>query len=266
MNYIYNSLKNYVQHKYQNKNWNNGFYTKHAILKNKDYNPTIMFIGTFNPDLPWNTADFFYGRGMYMWPILANLILHKSQLLNKPRTQKINQPSLEDIFKICEIGRLSFSDIISEFTNDIDLEINNNEKKIVINNEIVIDNYKDKPLNECGKKGWLSSNSDKIIEYINNNESSLQYIYFTFKSGGSWIDNEKKKIINSITVPVCSIFTPTANGFGKNLPFPFNSRIKSLAHAWVWNNLNNEVPVQKKGFGNLNHVWLKSLSVDPLNF
>lgn len=225
-----------------------------------------MFIGTFNPDVPWNSADFFYGRDMYMWPILANLILYNNQLLNKPRTHKINQPTITDIFKICEIGRLSFSDIISGFKKDVDLEINNNEKKIVLNNEIVINNYKDKPLNECGKKGWLLSNSDNIITYINDNQSSLQYIYFTFKSGGSWIDNEKKKIINSISIPAFSIFTPTANGFGKNLPPPFDSRIKSLTHSWVWNNLKNQVPIQKKGFGNLNHEWLKSLSIDPLKF
>lgn len=48
-------------------NWDNRFYTENVILKNVDiYKPEILFLGTFNPELQSNPADFFYGRNFFL--------------------------------------------------------------------------------------------------------------------------------------------------------------------------------------------------------
>ena len=116
-----------------------------------------------------------------------------------------------------------------------------------------------------GQQNWLDDNTNEIIEYINNTPS-IKYVYFTFKTGGNWIINRKRFISNNINIPSCSVFTPTGNGFGNNLPIPFNSKIKSLTHCWVWNNLQHQIPINKIGYCNLNHDWLIQNGVNPNNF
>lgn len=56
-----------IKHKFLNinpkqnpLNWDYRFYTENLILKNIDiYKPEVMFLGTFNPELKNNPADFF---------------------------------------------------------------------------------------------------------------------------------------------------------------------------------------------------------------
>ena len=60
-------------------NWDNRFYTENVILKNVDiYEPKIMFLGTFNPQLQNNPADFFYGRNFFGQRLKTSSIQNKN--------------------------------------------------------------------------------------------------------------------------------------------------------------------------------------------
>jgi hypothetical protein len=67
-------------------------------------------------------------------------------------------------------------------------------------------------------------------------------------------------------VSYCSIFTPTAKGFGELLEPPYNKRAWGLTHCWVWNRLNHPYPINKPDYGHLNHDWLIDKGVNPDNF
>ncbi|MES2544904.1 MAG: hypothetical protein V4548_08460 [Bacteroidota bacterium] len=253
-----------IQHKFLNYNWENGFYTENSILKNKEYLPEILFVGTFNHGWHWNTSDFFYGRGMYMWPNLANLFLHNQNILDKTRNLNNDNPSLEEIFAICKKGKISFADIIEGTKENIN--IIEESRSVLVNNGFVWNDYKDKPLNNMGNQNWLENNVKEICKYVNENPS-IKNIYFTFKSAGNWIDDLKRTISdNTPNTTSCSIFTPTGNGFRKNLEPPFNNRPFSLLHCWVWNGIEHNLPINKTGYCNLNHEWLIRNGVNPNNF
>lgn len=254
-----------IQHKFLNYNeWNNGFYTENSILKNKEYLPEVLFIGTFNHGWNWNPSDFFYGRGMYMWPNLANLFLHNENILSRPRNLNNDNPSLSQIFEICKKGKISFADIIHGTKENINVVEGN--RNILVNNDFIWNNYKDNSLNTMGNQDWLEHNATEICNYVNKNPS-IKHIYFTFKSAGNWIDNLKKYISeNTSNATSCSIFTPKGNGFGTNLQAPYNKRPFSILHCWVWNGLGHNVPVNKIGYSHLNHEWLIRNGVNPNRF
>ena len=63
-------------HRYYQKDFQNGFETHNTILDIVPYKPEVIFIGTYNHGWAWNHSDFFYGRGMYMWPVMGNLFLN----------------------------------------------------------------------------------------------------------------------------------------------------------------------------------------------
>jgi hypothetical protein len=64
-------------------NWDNRFYTENVILKNVDiYKPEILFLGTFNPELQNNPANFFYGRNFF-WTAFKNLFNEGQIILNE---------------------------------------------------------------------------------------------------------------------------------------------------------------------------------------
>lgn len=254
-----------IQHKFLNHNdWENGFYTENSILKNKEFLPEVLFIGTFNHGWNWNPSDFFYGRGMYMWPNLANLFLHNQNILVAARRLNNDNPALEQIFEICKKGKIAFADIIKGTKENIDIKIEN--RNVLVNGNFVWKDYKDKPLNYMGSQDWLKDNTKEICKYVNENPS-IKNIYFTFKSAGNWIDELKNHISdNTPNATSCSIFTPTGNGFRENLPIPFNNRPFSILHSWVWNGLEHNIPVNKTGYGHLNHEWLIRNGVNPNNF
>lgn len=252
-----------ILHKFQNHNWENGFWTENSILKTNHYKPEVLFIGTFNHGWESNLSDFFYGRGMFMWSIMANLFMHNENHLASARNIDNDVPKLNEIFKICKKGKIIFADIVKG--TRINIPIIENDGYISVNNIYNWRDYKDSHLNYFGQQNWLDDNTNEIIEYINNNPS-IKYVYFTFKTGGKWIINKKRYISNNINIPSCSIFTPTGNGFRRNLPIPFETKIKSLTHCWVWNNLQHQIPITKNGYSNLNHDWLIQNGVNPNNF
>lgn len=252
-----------IQHKFQNYNdWNNGFWTENSILKTEHYSPEVLFVGTFNHGWSFNPSDFFYGRNMYMWPIMSNLFLHNDNVIDTVRNFNNDIPTLNEIFEICKKGKISFADIVKGTKKGIPIVENN--KCVTVNNEYHWYDYKDNRLNFMGRKKWLDDNTQEIIKFINSTPS-LKYVYFTFKTGGSWIISKKEIISENINISSCSIYTPTGQRL-ENLQIPFNLRIKSLTHCWVWNNLQHHIEINKDGYGNLNHEWLIRNGVNPNNF
>jgi len=264
-------------HSSQNRNFPDGFETNNAILEVVPYKPEVIFIGTYNHGWSWNTSDFYYGRDMYMWPVLGNLFLHNFNHLNSKRTAALNQPTFYQLFDICEKGKIVFADIVKGINADIEAIEFADEKFVLVNNEYIwgttnignrrIGEYSDIHLNNMGANRWLDDYVNEIIQYVNDTPS-IKHVYFTFKTGGEWILNKKNEICNGLRNGVTHdcIFTPTMNGFRRNLPNPFDARAWSLSHCWVWNNLNHEINISKDGYGHFDHNWLMDNGVNPDNF
>lgn len=263
-------------HKFIRHNFKNGFETHDSILDIVPYKPEAIFIGTFNHGWQWNKSDFFYGRGMYMWPILGNLFIHGNNNLKQQRTFNNDVPSFHDIIKICHIGSFVFADIVRGIKPSISAIENIGQQNIIVNNEYnwctrkikrqSVGQYSDTHLENMAGKDWLDTNVDKIIAYINKTPT-IRNVYFTFKSG-AWLVSQMNLIKKGIdkNINTCSIFTPTANGFGHKLSPPFQERAWGLTHCWVWNTLDNLIPIDRVGYGHLNHDWLVSKGVDPSKF
>jgi hypothetical protein len=255
-----------ILHKYQQHDFENGFQTHNSILDEVPYEPEVIIIGTFNHGWSWNNSDFYYGRGMYMWTAMANLFLYNSNLLTLQRTAQNNIPSKTQIFDICSSGKIVFADIVKGIKDNIDIiELPENES-VLVNNQYMWSSYKDGPLDYMATQGWLDNNVNAIVKYINETKS-IKHIYFTFKTG-SWLIDKLNEICIKIRPGImhCSIFTPTANGFGKQLQEPFQERVWGLTHCWIWNGLNHKNIINRPHYGHLNHEWLIRNGVDPRNF
>ncbi|SFH40560.1 hypothetical protein [Pontibacter chinhatensis] len=251
-----------IFHKFLNKDWNNGFQTHNCILDTVPYEPEVIIIGTFNHGWAWNNADFFYGRGMYMWTILGNMFLHNDNLMVDRRTVNNNIPTLDQIFQICKNGKIVFADIVQGTKPQVPIETK--QHSILVNGEYIWYDHKDIHLDVMGTKGLLKDNVEEIVKYINTTKS-IKHIYFTFKSG-SWLVEKKQSIIaQAETESACSIFTPTGNGFGQNLQ-QYPERAWSMAHCWIWNDLPHPTPINKPGYGHFNHNWLINNGVTPAHF
>lgn len=252
--------------KHQQHDFQNGFQTHDSILDIVPYEPEVIFIGTFNHGWSWNDSDFYYGRGMYMWTVLGNLFLHNRNYLVSPRTKNNLQPTLPQLFEICTKGKIVFANIVKGLKEGISYIENPQEKSLLVNNNFnwcsrefngnKIGQYSDHHIENLAKDGWLNDNVDAIVKFVNETPS-LKHIYFTFKSG-FWLVDRLNTICNQVrtNVSYCSIFSPTAKGFGVLLDPPFNNRAWGLAHCWVWNGLDTKHFINRLGYGHLNHDWL----------
>ena len=263
-----------IRHKFENKPpdapavvWPNDYATTNAILSKTPYEPEAIIIGSFNHGWPWNDADFFYGRDMYMWTVMANLFLNNLNALTARRNPPPgnNIPSLTQIFEICKKGKLCFADVIlgtNEATNTL---INLNHQSVTVNGIYNWDSYKDGQLNAMGVIGWLDSNVQNIIDFINKTPT-IKGIYFTFATGGAWLVGLRNAIVAAFPNHVAgSIYTPT----GMRLPNfqGYTLRPFSLAHHWVWNNAHHPAsPVNNPNYIHLSHEWLIRNGVNPNNF
>jgi len=109
----------------------------------------ILIIGTFNPDVPNNEADFFYGRTRnYLWELLPK-VFNEESLKSKDKQSKLDFMN--------KYG-LEFIDLISEINCDVGEE--NNYDDAYIDNKVNV---------------W-----NNIIELLKN--SSIKEVYFTRKS------------------------------------------------------------------------------------
>jgi hypothetical protein len=253
-------------HKYQQHRFEKGFETHNSILDTVDYEPEVIFIGSYNHGWSWNDSDFYYGRDAYMWTAMANILSFNSNHLVKKRTKHNNIPTLPQIFEICRTGKIVFADIVKGIKDNIQSVELTQYKIVSVNNQFDWKGYQDKRLDKMASQGWLDDNVNDIVKYINETKT-IKHIYFTFKTGG-WLVDKLNEICTQLRpeVSYCSIFTPTANGFGRLLEAPFQERSWSLAHCWIWNGLNHDIPINKPGYGHLDHEWLRSKNVDPNNF
>lgn len=262
--------------KYQQYDFKNGYQTHNSILDIVPYKPEVIFIGTYNHGWSWNNSDFFYGRGMYMWTVLGNLFLFNNNHLVSARSKKNNQPTIDQIFEICKKGKIVFANIVKGIKDEIPVIEDSQERHVLVNNEFFwgskviqskrIGEYADSHLETMAKYGWLDDNVNAIIKFINET-NSIKHIYFTFKSG-IWLVQKRDFIGKNVRedISYCSIFTPTAKGFGFLLDSPYNTRAWGLTHCWVWNGLNHQKPINRKDYGHLDHAWLISNGVNPSNF
>jgi hypothetical protein len=263
-------------HKYQEHTFENGFQTHNSILDTVPYKPEVIFIGTYNHGWSWNESDFFYGRGGFMWPIMANLFLYNHNHLTQKRTARNDNPTKQQIFDICESSKIVFADIVKGIKDEIEAVELENENCVLVNQEYRwetrqinnrrVGEYSDTHLDNLADRNWLDDNVQEIINYVNNTQS-IKHIYFTFKSG-NWVVDKLNEIRQGIRndVSSCSIFTPTANGFGGQLDRPFHERAWGLSHCWVWNGLNHNIPINRPNYGHLDHDWLRNKGVNPDNF
>jgi hypothetical protein len=263
-----------IRHKFENKpinapnvTWPDNYATTNAILTKTPYKPEVIIIGTFNHGWQWNDADFFYGRGMYMWTVMSNLFVYDGNILTDRRNPLPgnNVPSLNQIFEICEKGKLCFADLILGTSHNIPIQIDVHNNKILVNGLYSWCDYKDSHLNYMGTQGWLDSNVINIINFIKDTPS-IKCIYFTFATGGAWILGLKNAIINAYpNIEAGSIYTPTGMSLANFHGYP--NRPYSLAHHWVWNNAGHAtVPINNPNYTHLNHEWLRQNGVNPNNF
>jgi len=246
-----------------NFNWDNRFYTENAILKNIDiYKPEIMFLGTFNPELQNNPADFFYGRNFF-WTAFKNLF-YKEQIILKKQRLAFNpyDPSLEEIFQLCIRLKLTFSDLVNSIFND-----QNNNQIIVRNNKEFISFGKieynpisDGDLQKLDRIQKVDWNTDNIINYLNNNKQILK-IYLTRQNNFCW-QTQVNRIANEFPeIEIVPIYTPSAQGgaLHKQTGIYGDGKMSPLLRHWTQNNNGN--------YGNLNHNnWLTNNGVDINNF
>lgn len=204
---------------------------------------------------------------MYMWPIMSNLFIHNSNKFTQARNNNSN-PSIDVIYEICTKGRMVFADIVKGTNPSVPVVEAIDRKCIILNENYCWGSYKDSQLDFMGDQGWLDDNVQAITEYINKVES-IRHVYFTFKSGPKWLEgriDDIRQRVKRQNVTIESIFTPTGLGFGKNLGEGYDTRIKSLTHCWVWNQLEHSVPIKRDGYGHLDHDWLRRNGVDPNKF
>lgn len=260
--------------KFHSVNFNNGFETHNSILDVTPYQPEVIFIGTHNHGWSWNNADFFYGRGMYMWTILGNLFLFNKNNLRLPRSTRNLTPSIQQVFEICKKGKIGFANIVSGVKEGIPVIDNYEARYVLVNDEYKwgkvngsrIGEYADEHLEHLGKKGYLEDNLEPILNFLSENKT-IKHVYFTFNSG-SWLLKRSKTIRQSLRkdISCCSIFTPTGKGFGKLLSEPFNCRAWGISHCWVWNGMSHNIPINKLNYGHLDHDWLYKNGVTPDHF
>lgn len=263
-----------IRHKFENVPldeptaiWPNGFATKNAILSTTPYMPEVIIIGSFNHGWPWNDADFFYGRDMYMWTVMANLFLYNRNILTSRRNpgNRNNTPNLNQIFEICKKGKLCFADVVLGIKKTIPEVINFRKETALVNGSYLWNDYKDGHLNQMGHNDWLDSNVSNIIDFINITPT-IKHIYFTFATGGNWLVGLRNAIIEAIpNIQAGSIYTPTGMRLPNFAGYPV--RPFSLAHHWVWNNAAHAIsPVNNPNYIHLDHEWLIQNGVNPNNF
>lgn len=135
---------------------------KHKFIDHQiDPNTETLIIGTFNPDIEGNKAEFFYGRSRnYLWTLIPTALGNNS-LKGKTRSEKV---------EFIKKHKIDFIDLISE------IEVHDNETL----------NYTDTLID--GKTNeW-----NKVIEAISKLKH-LKRIGFTRRTFAG-VPNIKKKI------------------------------------------------------------------------
>lgn len=252
-----------VQHKFLNHNWDNEFWTENAILKTDKYKPQVLFIGTNNPNTPnANFADFFYGRNWF-WTAFKNLANGNYELQNRRMPsngwpQFPLNPTIEEVFKLCENFKFSFADLNSNVLinqNEVNFLPNDNVLLNGIEYNLINDSVRNgiSGLSELNNIGEVEWNTDNIIKFLCENPQ-INEVYLTRQATGIWLDHW-----NQIKNSECGkgklfkvIYTPSASRLNGT------PRINSLIFHWLFNNTQN--------YDRLDHDWLTDCGVKIHNF
>lgn len=244
-------------------NWDNRFYTENVILKNVDiYKPEIMFLGTFNPELQNNPADFFYGRNFF-WTAFKNLFNEGQIILNEERLAfNPYNPTHEEIFQLCIRLKLTFSDLVHSIFNEQDnnqIFVRQNKDYISFNN-IEYNPISDGDLQKLNRLTKVNWNTRNIINYLTDNRQ-IKKIYLTRRNDLCW-QTQITQIIQALPeIEIIPIYTPSGQGgaLHQQTGIYRNGKMKPLLRHWTRNNIGN--------YGNLNHNnWLTNNGVDLNNF
>jgi len=244
-------------------NWDNRFYTENLILKNIDiYNPEVLFLGTFNPELQNNPADFFYGRNFF-WTAFKNLFIEGQIILNEERLAfNPYNPTLEDIFQLCIKLKLTFTDLVNSIFNEQDNNqiIVRQNKEYILYANIEYNPISDGDLQKLNRIQKVNWNTGNIITYLNNNRQ-IRKIYLTRRNDLCW-QTQINIIINALPeIEIIPIYTPSAQGgaLHQQTGIYGNGKMTPLLRHWTQNNNGN--------YGNLNHNnWLINNGVNIYNF
>lgn len=264
-----------IPHRDIQRDWNNGFTTRNAILHQTLYEPEVLFIGTFNPGTDnANFSDFFYGRN-YLWTGFKNYFVHNKVQLDTRRMPTngrqenlLTDPTLSEIFELCTKLKLCFTDLILEVLHKSNphYTILENDNVIFSGNEynLIQDGKSSKKLNDGSKRTVLGLeqldtinqvhwNTGNIISFLEQTPT-IKTIYFTRKPTGVW-GRELSKINYHSCMQgrrLTNIYTPSGQSL-KGKP-----RMNALLRHWIFNKDEN--------FGTLNNDWLTRHGVTLQNF
>lgn len=240
-----------IKHRFYKYNWVNGFKTENGILHSKYYEPEILFVGTFNPDIAGNSADMFYGRNFF-WPGFKNLFVQNGVVFRSRREQmKPFHPSLKEIFDICRYLKLGFADLVEEAIYTSSAYSIIPPTKVLYKNK-VFDLIADKDLLELDYFKQIRWNTDKIISFLCSNKS-IRSIYFTRQPTAIWLSHWNKIKVHHCSkgISFYNIYTPSGRRLKKDV-------MTNLLHRWVH-------PVSTK-YQPLDNNWLLSNGVNLGNF
>ncbi|HRO42798.1 MAG TPA: hypothetical protein PL009_08180 [Flavipsychrobacter sp.] len=238
-----------IQHKFLQKDWENGFETHNAILDVTPYKPEVLILGTFNPPTD-NRPDFFYGRNFF-WTALKNLFVHHNSTITQKRmhTNPLN-PELTWIFETCVRLRLSFADMISEVLQ------HQNPVYQLLGNRIRFQNLtvsliEDRGFQHLDAYHQVNWNIERIIHYLCANPQ-INQIYFTRMPVGIWQSHWEEIVFHTCMNGrlMVNLYTPS----GRALHAPV---MNNLLNRWVWG---------APGFGHFDRHWLRECGVNPNNF
>lgn len=250
-----------IKHIFYNKDFGKGFQTINGILENSLYKPKILILGTFNPSLDSNRADFYYGRNFF-WPAFKNIFIHNEIRLYGERLENCPyNPYIEEILEMCKKLEITFSDLICEISDENnDLHISIKRGKEYVNNRVTEYNpINDSDLERLDRIHKIQWNTPNIIDYLNKNPQ-INTIYFTRVQNGRWNDQINIIRLKCPNVDIISIYTPSAQGgyLFKQTGIYNAGRMRPLIYHWINNEGTNN--------GRLDRNWLISYGVNPDNF
>ena len=174
---------------------------KHRFIRHHINRKTeTLIIGTFNPDVIDNPADFFYGRSQnHLWKILPAAFNEKN-LKNSPKSEKL---------KFIKNYKIDFIDLITEIEIDEGEETNYSDKYI----DKKATNWKDviseinnlKQLKRvCFTRKTFSGiqnikvNVESIQRHCNNNKVNFKSLITPARFYSGYRQKEWTKFLNSI--------------------------------------------------------------------
>ena len=250
---VENLPKMKIEHKFIDSEFEKNFKTENAILKHKLDKAEVLILGTFNPNLKSNKADFFYGRN-YFWTGFKNLFVENKIIYHNERLEYCPyEPTLSEITDICSKLKLTFSDLILSIFDDEDkLKIKEKRgKEYLVYNETEYNPISDKDLEKINKEKEenVSWNTENIIKFLKDNKQ-IKKVYFTRRATNCWLKQLKKIKKEIPDIKIVEIYTPSAQGgaLHQQTNLYGEGKMKPLLKHWVHNKSGN--------YGCLDNNWL----------